>query len=201
MASPRTGSYSRLAPGLLLAGPQLGDPNFARSVVLLGKHDEDGALGWVVNGRALAPVGELLRGAELVGAGDALPATAAFQRAARVGGPVQPASGYLVYRRVPGVEVTSEVSIGEHLGVCSDPEVLRAVVRGEVLPDFLLLLGYAGWGPGQLEAEIRAGAWLPAPLDEELVLAEDLESLWDRAYRKSIGLGAGAFTATRGGSA
>jgi putative transcriptional regulator len=64
-----------------------------------------------------------------------------------------------------------------------------------------LLLGYAGWGPGQLEAEVQAGAWLPAAVDAQLVFDTTTDALWDAAYHRSIGVAPGAFVSTRRGSA
>lgn len=187
-----------LAPGLLLAAPRLGDPNFERTVVLLARHDDSGALGWIVNGRRVAPVAELLRNSGLVPEGVTLSASPAFSRDARVGGPVTPESGWVFYRR-DGAPLSGEIEIGEDLGVTGDLEALTAVVRGGDR-DFRLLLGYAGWSPGQLDAEVRAGVWLPADVDAELVLAE-ADDLWERAYQQTIGAAPAAFVSARGGSA
>src|SRR5690606_25318028 len=91
-------AFRTMAPALLLAAPRLRDPNFERTVVLLGKHEEEGALGWILNGASLHPVGELLRAAELVPPAGEYPDTRSFRRSARVGGPVHPESGWLLYR-------------------------------------------------------------------------------------------------------
>ena len=194
-------SLVRLAPGLLLAAPRLGDPNFVRTVVLLGRHEDDGALGWVLNGQALSPVGELLNEAEMVPAGITLPAATGFSRLARVGGPVSSQSGWLVYRRAASfTEVAHEIEVGD-LGVSGDAAAFDALLAGRGPEDFRLLLGYAGWGPGQLDAEVQAGAWLPAPLDAELVLDLEADDLWDAAYRRATGAAPGAFQSHSRGSA
>lgn len=197
---PKANATHALAPGLLLAAPQLGDPNFDHTVVLLGHHDADGALGWVLNGRAIAPTGELLTASNLVPEGVTLPATPAFSRHARVGGPVSPATGWLVYRGNRDVDVR-EIALGDDFAATSDAKALELVTRGALGDDFVLLLGYAGWGPGQLEDEIRDGAWLPAALDATLVLSTSIDDLWARAYERAIGFGAGAFTPKGGGTA
>src|SRR5262249_875381 len=88
-----------LAPGMLLAAPALNDPNFAKSGILLGRNDSDGSLGWVINGRQLTPVHELLRTSELIPAGAAVPKSTAFERRATVGGPVANNAAWLLYRR------------------------------------------------------------------------------------------------------
>jgi len=188
-----------LAPGLLLAAPRLGDPNFDRTVVLLARHDDDGALGWVLNGRALQPVGELLASAGLVPEGITLPPTAPFVRAARIGGPVSPATGWVLYRRDTG-SLPGAIDVDDDLAVTGDMDALRHVLTVQDR-DFHLLLGYAGWGADQLEGEVKAGVWLPADVDAELVLDVPPDALWDAAYHRVIGTSPAAFTSTRGGSA
>ncbi|MFO0628684.1 MAG: YqgE/AlgH family protein [Polyangiales bacterium] len=187
-----------LAPGLLLAAPRLGDPNFERTVVLLARHDETGALGWVINGRSAGAVGDLLENSRLLPEGVSPPRNAAFSRVARVGGPVSPESGWVLYPRgetaLPG-----EMDVGETLAVTGDLEALRQVIL-DGRDNFRLFVGYAGWSPGQLEGEVRAGVWLPADVDASLVLT-DADDLWELAYRRTIGAAPGAFVSTRGGSA
>ncbi len=194
MSNPRS-----LAPCLLLAAPRLGDPNFDHTVVLLARHDEKGALGWVINGKSVGRVGELLRSSNLVGDGEPLPDDGPFARDARRGGPVQTHTGWLLYRR-DGVAFAGEIDVGEVLGVTGDLDALASVVR-ERNRDFRLLLGYAGWSPSQLEDEIAQGVWLPADVDADLVFDGDPEVLWKRAYHQVAGIDPGAFTSSRGGSA
>ncbi|HET8647399.1 MAG TPA: YqgE/AlgH family protein, partial [Vicinamibacteria bacterium] len=157
-----------LAPGLLLAAPRLNDPNFEKTVVLLGRHDDQGALGWVINGRELAPVAELLRASELFPAEMKFPAGRAFSRIACVGGPVAPATGWLVYRRMPD-PLPGELELGAELAVTGEASAFNALVAGDGPSEFRLVLGCAGWAPGQLESEISAGAWLPAGLEVDLL--------------------------------
>jgi putative transcriptional regulator len=186
-----------LAPGLLLAAPSLGDPNFERTVVLLGHHDAKGAMGWVINGDELASVAELLRSSGLVPERTTLPSTTSFARPARVGGPVAPATGWIVYR--PSADpLPGELAVGTDLAVTGDSDALAAVLRGEGPPDFRLVIGYAGWSPGQLEAEIRQGAWLPAAVDAALVLDTAADEQWEQAYQRSVGIAPAAFTSRRG---
>lgn len=188
-----------LAPGLLLAAPRLGDPNFERTVVLLARHDAEGALGWVLNGKALGSVASLLQGTSMVPDGVTLPETGAFARPARVGGPVSTETGWLLYRRAAEA-LDGEIAAGDEVAITGDAEALGAVIR-ERTRDFRLLLGYAGWGPDQLEGEVRQGVWLPADLDASLVLDGDPDKLWDDAYQRTIGASPGAFVSMRGGSA
>jgi putative transcriptional regulator len=193
-------SRTDLAPGLLLAAPSLRDPNFAKTVVLLGRHDGEGALGWVVNGKELASVSELFRTSGLFPKQAGFPEEGAFARAVRVGGPVAPATGWLVYRRF-GAPLPGELSLGGELAVTGEVDAFNALAGGTGPQDFRVLLGCAGWAPGQLESEISAGAWLPAPVELDLILETDPDSLWDEAYRRSVGVGPAAFTSTQRGRA
>lgn len=193
------GNHRSLAPGLLLAAPRLGDPNFERTVVLLARHDAQGALGWVVNGRAVGVVRELLLNAGIVPAGVKLPSSGPYALHARVGGPVSPASGWVLYRR-GGESLPGEIDVGDELAVTGDVDALTGVVRAQDR-DFRLLLGYAGWAPEQLEGEVKQGVWLPADVDAGLVFDGDPEALWDAAYHRTIGAAPAAFLSMRGGSA
>jgi putative transcriptional regulator len=186
-----------LAPGLLLAAPSLHDPNFERTVVLLGRHGGEGALGWVINGRELMSVRELFTSSELVPEGTTIPDLPAFGRTACVGGPVAPAAGWLMYRRMPEA-LPGEIPVGPDLAVSGELAAFDAVLRGGGPTEFRLVLGCAGWAPGQLESEISTGAWLPATVDVDLVFAPNLEAAWDEAYHRSVGAEPAAFTSRRG---
>src|SRR5688572_8461765 len=168
-----------LAPGLLLAAPRLADPNFEKTVVLLGRHDEEGALGWVINGRELAPVHELIVASELFPKETKIPTGPSFTRVACVGGPVAPATGWLVYRRRPDEPLPGELALGEDLAVTGEAGAFALLVSGTGPPDFRLVLGCAGWGPGQLESEVSEGAWLPASVEADLLFDTGPERVWD----------------------
>jgi len=186
-----------LAPGMLLAAPSLRDPNFMHSVVLLGRSGDDGALGWVVNGRELMSVRELLTSSELIPPGTAVPDSPAFASAVRMGGPVAPAAGWLVYRRQPD-PLPGEITVGADIGVTGEMAAFSALMEGKGPADFRMLLGCAGWAPGQLEAEIGAGAWLPAPVEAGLVMDSQAAFVWDEAYHLTVGTEPAAFSRHRG---
>ena len=141
----------------------------------------------------------LFRSAGLVPEGLVLPRTGPFGRSARVGGPVQPSTGWVLYRRSAD-PLVGEIDASDTLAVTGDVDALADLLRTQDR-DFRLFLGYAGWGPGQLEGEVRQGVWLPADIDPELVFEGDPEALWDAAYRRTIGTLPGAFVGSRGGSA
>lgn len=174
-----------LAPGMLIAAPPLGDPNFDRTVVLLAVHGEEGALGFVVNRAAPMTLGELL---VLAGYGDGgiTDATPVY-----LGGPVQPSSGWIVcLDPTLGADENGVIPVGDRVRVTSSKTAFDALVHdvearasdGKDPKRRMVMLGYSGWGPGQLEGEIAAGAWLPVPLDEEVLFDIALRDKWEKAY-------------------
>ena len=156
-------------PGILIASPQLRDPNFAGTVVLIWHHDSEGAMGAIVNRPTrvdLSSVTEQL----------AMP-TPVEPTPVLFGGPVQQDNGYLVFggpvdermgwNPEPGVSITASQ---EHLE--------KVMGQGE---PFLLCLGYSGWGPGQLEKEIQGGSWLYAEIDPALLFEVPLKKRYEYA--------------------
>jgi putative transcriptional regulator len=194
-------SLGILAPGFLIASPPLGDPNFDRTVVLLAIHGDTGALGFVVNRAAPLNLGELLKvaGYGEQGAGNA--------SSVYVGGPVQPSSGWIL---CVDPSLTSEdngvIVVDDRIRVTSSRSAFDALARdvesqapGAVDPlRRQVILGYSGWGAGQLEAEIAAGAWLPVPLDEGVLFDVDMEQRWERAYAL-LGIQPASMMSMRGG--
>lgn len=171
---------SDLAPGLLISAPPLGDPNFDRSVVLLAAHGAEGAFGWVINGRRVMGLGELLVRAEVVETAPDVPGQV------RVGGPVSPEQVWLIYRSDPRFpEVEGQLEVGQEVVASASRRVLELVAEGTVPADLFGLMGYAGWAPGQLENEIGAGAWLPVDLTSRLVFEVPREEAWQRAYEQA----------------
>jgi putative transcriptional regulator len=196
-----TKSLGTLAPGFLIASPPLGDPNFDRTVVLLALHSDGGALGFVVNRAATLNLGQLLTFAGYgdKGAGDA--------STVLVGGPVQPSSGWIL---CVDPSLSSEdngvIRVDDRIRVTSSRTAFDALARdvetrrpGEIDPRRrTVILGYSGWGPGQLEGEIAAGAWLPVPLDERVLFDVSLEDRWEQAYA-ILGIQPAAMMSMRGG--
>ncbi|MGK3985815.1 YqgE/AlgH family protein [Sorangium sp. So ce136] len=174
---------SVLAPGFLIASPPLGDPNFDKTVVLLAVHSEGGALGFVVNRPAPMTLGELL---SFAGYGNDLKDPGPVY----LGGPVQPSSGWILcLDPALGAEEAGVIPVGSRVRVTSSRSAFDALaadaVRGAAAEDArrrTVLLGYSGWGPGQLEREIAAGAWLPVPLDERVLFDVAADRRWEQAY-------------------
>ena len=183
---------SVLAPGFLVAAPPLGDPNFDRSVVLVAAHGPEGAFGWIINGREVMTLSELLVQAGVTKEPPSL------EGSVRVGGPVSPEQVWLVYREQHRFrDIEEQFEVGPGVIACASRRVLEAMAAGEAPSSLFGLVGYAGWAPGQLENEIRVGAWLPVDLDVTLLFDEPREQLWQRAYER-VGSTPMAFTSRVG---
>jgi putative transcriptional regulator len=172
------------APALLLAMPQIQDPFFRQSVVLLLAHQDQGSFGFVVNRPSNLRVLEILEDLEIAWRGE--PEAVAY-----VGGPVQPQLGTVLVRRgdepLPELEPLTEIAPG--IAITQSLEHLT-LLAGTPSVTMRLVLGYAGWGEGQLAHEIGRHDWLVAPVDPILIFAEDPLRAWRDALG-SIGIDAG----------
>lgn len=167
----------RLTGQILVAMPSLTDPQFNQTVILLCAHGEDGAMGLILN-RSL----EKPSFAGLLKQLDIEPNPPAREIRLCAGGPVENVRGFVLHTRDWVADSTVEVEGG--LGLTTSLDVLKAIAGGEGPRQGLLALGYAGWGPGQLEAEISENAWLSVPADESLIFDPDNETRWRRAMAK-----------------
>ncbi len=168
----RLRGWPALNPGLLVASPQMRDSNFDHSVVLLVSHGPDGSLGVVVNRETQQRMVDVVSGLAVK---SGLPPTNA-SRPALWGGPVEPGTGFVLWRG-SGPE-------GWSLGAYSlsqSRDRLRALVAAG--DDFWLCLGYAGWGPGQLERELTEGSWIALEEGVEQVLGAPVHERYDAALR------------------
>jgi putative transcriptional regulator len=172
-----------LAPGLLIAMPQLEDPNFERAVVLMIEHNEQGSFGLVVNKATDIKAAELLQSLEMDWAGD--PSALVW-----AGGPVSRTTGWVLHEPVEGIEEVEgggTATIAPGIALSTSPDRLRALAAHP--PRRLrLLLGYSGWGAGQLASEMAAGAWLHTDVDPRIVFDLEPEQMWEAAV-KSLGIG------------
>lgn len=166
-----------LAGQLLIAMPTMQDSRFARSIVYICAHTADGAMGLVINrllGQLTFP--ELL---EQIG----ISANQPIQNVrVHFGGPVESGRGFVLHSADFRTEGTLIVEDG--IALTASVEILKAIADGRGPRQSLLALGYAGWGPGQLEDEIHKNGWLNVQADEALVFDGDLDSKWDRAMSK-----------------
>lgn len=168
-----------LAPGFLVASPVLQDPNFARSVVLLVDHRTEGSLGFVVNRPADIDFGDVVEELGLEH-GQAGPPRVPVM----LGGPVSPRTGWIVYGPDGlGGDESGTIAVTEQIRVSASREQLEHLARLTKPDRHLLVLGYAGWGAGQLDEEIKQGAWIPVELDEQVIFEAPFEERWQRALQ------------------
>lgn len=166
--------FPGLTNQLLIAMPSLGDPNFKRTVTLVCEHNEDGALGIVINRPMTVKMGDIFEQLEL-----AEPAREVSERHVLNGGPVQQERGFVLHR--PGRKWESTLRVSDEIGVTTSRDILTAISTGDGPQESLVALGYAGWTAGQLEAEMQANAWLSAPASGEIVFSTPYDSRWHAA--------------------
>jgi putative transcriptional regulator len=166
-----------LSGQLLIAMPGLQDPRFAKTVIFLCAHNADGAMGLVVN-REIDAISfpDLLEQLDIEPSGDVEPIRVHF------GGPVESGRGFVLHSP-DYVQDTTMVVDGE-VALTATIDILKAIAGGSGPRRRLLALGYAGWGPGQLDTEIKANGWLHVAADADLVFGADLEGKWQRAMGK-----------------
>ena len=161
-------------PTLLLSMPQMQDPNFAKSVVLLCDYLPEGAFGIVLNRPTGMPASTMVKLDPPIDDSNELPLC--------IGGPVQPDRGWiLVGDPPPGGDFRTIV---DGLYLSTSPDLLRRVLRSRPAPRARVLAGYAGWGPGQLDEELAQSAWLMADVEVDLVFDVDSSVMWETAIRR-----------------
>lgn len=180
MTDSETGTGAYFEGQILLAMPAMTDPRFERAVIYMCAHNDEGAMGLVIN-KTLDSIDfvELLGQLDIT-AGDNTP-----NIAVHFGGPVENQRGFVLHSGDYRHDETLMVS--EDVGLTATREILQAVARGEGPAHSILALGYAGWGPGQLDAEIHDNAWLSVPYDETLMFDVSDDDKWERAFN-SIGV-------------
>lgn len=170
----RSQDVQYLTGQLLIAMPGMADPRFQRSVIYLCAHNAEGAMGLVIN-RLFSSIdfGDLLEQLEI-----RLPRQPEDMRV-HYGGPVESGRGFVLH----SVDFVREgtMLVDDDIALTATIDILRAIAEGRGPRQSLLALGYSGWGPGQLDAEIQANGWLNAPCDEDLLFDRDLDTKWERA--------------------
>lgn len=185
-----------LAPGLLLATVRVLDPQFARSVVLLAVDDANGTFGWILNGEVVGPIKPLLATSEISPSGLLLPDSPSYRAMVRRGGPVSPQSAWVIFRCETDESKYSDVVLSQGWCGSGDSGLMRSIAIGEGPEVFRVVAGYAKWQPGQLHAEVAAGAWLPVRFDPDVVFSGHEDSMWRRAYEQLVGVSPIAFMST-----
>ena len=171
------GPAATLSGQLLVALPSLSDPRFTRTVIYMVKHDASGATGLIIN----RPIGDVPISVLLKQTG--LPETGATGSIKlHVGGPVEPTRISVLHSDdYKGPETTL---LAGGMAVTSQPDILEAIVAGKGPRRAHFNVGFAGWGPGQLEEEIRDGYWVTVPSDSAIIFDDVYETKWDRAMAK-----------------
>jgi putative transcriptional regulator len=183
---------------LLVAMPGMSDQRFARSVIYLCAHSEDGAMGLVVNQPSqVRNFPDLLVQLQIIKPQDriSLPEGAEDIQVLQ-GGPVQTDRGFVLHSADFFID-NSTLPIDETVSLTATVDILRAIAQGEGPRQALLALGFAGWDPGQLENEIQHNGWLHCPADPSIVFDSDLESKYTRALRL-IGIDLGRLSSAAG---
>lgn len=171
---------SLLSPGFLVASPGLMDPTFRRAVVLLVEHKEAGSLGFVINRVSDVDLNEV---AEAVGM---KPGDVREHGAVMTGGPVARETGWVLFDPADFSTLPEgTVAVTPGVAVSTSRALLQRLLRGEVGPRHMLLLGYAGWGEGQLDNEIAQGAWIPVDASSNVVFATPVDQRWGEALRSA----------------
>jgi putative transcriptional regulator len=175
---------------LLVAMPQMQDPRFARSVIYMCAHTAEGAMGLVVNRLV-----ESITFPDLLEQLGVEPAETGAEILIHFGGPVESGRGFVLHTADYRQEGT--LAINSAIALTATVDILRDIARGVGPRRRLLALGYAGWGPGQLDAEIQANGWLQVPADEQLVFGADLDGKWEQALAK-LGIDFGRLSGAAG---
>ncbi|MEO5336121.1 MAG: YqgE/AlgH family protein [Magnetospirillum sp. WYHS-4] len=166
-----------LAGQLLVAMPGMPDPRFAKTVIYLCGHGPEGAMGLVIN-RAL----DSMTFPEILEQLDIPPVPEGKDIVVHFGGPVEGGRGFVLHSADYMGEST--LVVDETVALTATVDILRDIAEGGGPRRRLIALGYAGWGPGQLDTEIKNNGWLHVPPDENLVFDADLDGKWERAMGK-----------------
>ena len=171
---------------MLIAAPSMQDPNFVRTVVLICQHDEQGAVGLVINREGPVGIDDVLEKLEI-------DHSTTYDSPTWTGGPVRPGTGFVLWRGQ--VEPDEGWNVGD--GVAVSPSAERLVRLATTGRPFALCLGYAGWSPGQLDREVQTGSWLFTDVDRNIILEQPLEERYELALSR-LGLTAATVVMTPG---
>jgi putative transcriptional regulator len=161
----------------LIAMPQLEDPNFYHSVTYICEHNEDGAMGIVVNRPLDVELGDVLSHMDIENLNQDK-----IHDIIYLGGPVQPERGFVLHE--PLGQWDSMLAVTDSLGVTTSRDILTAINEGSGPDRALVALGYAGWGAGQLEQELVDNAWLSVPADSAIIFDTPIDQRWQAAAAK-----------------
>ena len=168
------GITNSLSNHFLIAMPALDDPNFHHTTTFICEHDEDGALGVVINRPLNMRLAEILKYMDIDPGSEEISATPVY-----MGGPVQSDRGFVLHEPSGDWEATLKVT--DTIGITSSRDILQAIAAGEGPERAIVTLGYAGWGAGQLEQELADNTWLSGPASSKIVFDTPSEQRWEAA--------------------
>lgn len=174
----------------IIAMPNLADPNFFHTVTYLCQHNEEGALGIVINRYAGMKLGEIFKQMDIRVTSPAAADTSVF-----AGGPVQQDRGFVVHTACGRWDAT--MSVSDSISLTTSRDVIEAIAIGEGPERYLVALGYAGWGEGQLEKEMLDNAWLNTPSGTQILFDTPINMRWAAAAGQ-IGIDINQLTAPAG---
>jgi len=160
-----------LSNHFLIAMPGLDDPNFRHTTTYICEHDENGALGVVINRPLDMQLGEILQHMDIEACNEEI-----SSRQVYMGGPVQNDRGFVLHEPSGDWEATLKVT--DSIGITSSRDILQAIAAGKGPKNAIVTLGYAGWGAGQLEQELAANTWLSGPSSSKIVFETPSEERW-----------------------
>ena len=173
----RAAEQNIFAGNLLVAAPGMGDPRFAESVIYMIKHDPTGAMGLVINKPiATAPIDQLLKGFGVKSK------NTKGEIVIHYGGPVGERQGFVLHS--DEIRMEHSVKISDGIAVTADPKMIEAIASGKGPRQSLFILGYAGWAPSQLEAELKINSWIVIPGDRSLIFGNNAVKKWRQAIDK-----------------
>ncbi|PIE90115.1 MAG: hypothetical protein CR997_07590 [Acidobacteria bacterium] len=177
--------HGSMAPCLLLAIPQLLDPNFSKTVVLLAEHKKEGSVGFVINQPLDLKLTDILNELKISNTDDT-------DAIAWSGGPVLKQQGWILHSKYRGSLNPPPFRISDGLYLSGTTQHLAALTENP--PEFMrVLLGSSGWGANQLETEIAEGWWLTLEIDEKLIFQTPWDCVWEACFQ-SMGIDPGTFT-------
>ncbi|HEC29780.1 MAG TPA: YqgE/AlgH family protein [Gammaproteobacteria bacterium] len=165
---------TNLTNNYLIAMPQLNDPNFYHTATYICEHSNDGAMGMVINRPLDLSLTEVLEQMNICVQDESLAEVPVYS-----GGPVQEERGFVLHR--PANKWESTVTITSELAITTSKDILMNIAEGKGPEQYLVALGYAGWGAGQLERELSENAWLCGPADLSIMFKEPTGKRWEKA--------------------
>jgi putative transcriptional regulator len=174
----------------IIAMPNLADPNFVHTVTYLCQHNEDGALGIVINRLTDMKLGEIFKQMDISVTSPAAAEVTVFE-----GGPVQQERGFVIH--TSGGDWNATMAVSETISLTTSRDILEAIAAGEGPEQYLVALGYAGWAEGQLEKEIMDNAWLNTPYAKQVLFDTPIDLRWSTAADQ-IGIDINQLTAPAG---